>query len=73
DATNMTASPILGVMLGYTYDLDYNLTLDVRYRLSGFMGTEHERVFNYFDDYDIKNKIGLVLDNSISIGLRYNF
>lgn len=73
DSSERAFSPMVGVMLGYSHKLDYNLTLDVRYRLAGFMGTEHERVFNYFDDYDIKNKIGLVLDNSISIGLRYNF
>lgn len=76
DNEERAVSPIVGVMLGYSHKLDYNLTLDVRYRLAGFMGTEHERVFNYivdFKDYDIKNKIGLVLDNSISIGLRYNF
>ena len=78
DATNMTASPILGVMLGYAYDLDYNLTLDVRYRLSGFVGNDLKRGYLHdnnglIEEYQIKNEIGFVLDNSVSIGLRYNF
>ena len=70
-----SVSPMLGLMAGYSHKLDYNLVLDVRYRLAGFMGAEHKRTFVYEDlnEYDIKNEIGLILDNSISIGLRYEF
>ena len=67
---------MLGVMLGYTYELDYNLTLDIRYRLAGLMGNEIERTFEYIGDnntYDINSDTGLILDNSISVGIRYNF
>lgn len=64
-------SPMVGVMLGYSYELDYNLTLDVRYRLAGLMGTEHKRIDTA--SYEFTNDIGLILDNSISLGIRYNF
>jgi hypothetical protein len=55
--------------------------LDVRYRLAGFMGTEHKRVWadgavlNGEDvaGYTFKNDIGLMLDNSFSVGVRYEF
>lgn len=71
DRKEMSVSPMAGIMLGYSYDLDYNLTLDVRYRLAGFFGAEHERTD--IAGYGFKNEIDFVLDNSISIGLRYNF
>lgn len=76
DSTERAVSPIVGLMVGYSYRLDYNLTLDLRYRLAGLYGTDHERVFKYKEDlkdYDISNKIGLMLDNAISLGIRYNF
>ena len=76
DNSKRSVSPMLGVMLGYTYELDYNLTLDIRYRLAGLMGNEIERTFKYKVDnntYDISSDTGLILDNSLSIGIRYNF
>lgn len=76
DSSERSVSPMLGVMLGYTYELDYNLTLDIRYRLAGLMGNEIERTFEYIADnntYDINSDTGLILDNSISVGIRYNF
>ena len=68
-------------MAGWSYKLDYNLSLDLRYRLAMFKGTEQERVYaegTYAGSMDIsgvkfKNEIGLILDNSISVGLRYEF
>ena len=66
-----TVSPMAGVMFGYSHELDYNLTLDLRYRLAGLFGPEHERVDTA--GYVFKNDIGLILDNSLSIGIRYNF
>lgn len=75
DGSEQTVSPMVGVMLGYSYELDYNLTLDVRYRLSGLMGNKIERTFKHKNGniYDISNDVGLILDNSISLGIRYNF
>jgi hypothetical protein len=76
-----SVSPMGALMFGYTHKLDYNLVLDVRYRLAGFMGTEHKRVWadgavlNGEDvaGYTFKNDIGLMLDNSFSVGVRYEF
>ena len=75
DTSKQTVSPIVGVMVGYTHELDYNLSLDLRYRLSGLMGNKLERTFEHLDanTYDISNDVGLILDNSVSIGIRYNF
>ena len=59
------------LMAGWSHHLDYNLVLDLRYRLAMFGGVEHERTLN--NDYKFKNDIGMILDNSISVGLRYEF
>ncbi|MBP5363756.1 MAG: hypothetical protein J6Y49_00185 [Alphaproteobacteria bacterium] len=77
----MEVSPMGALMAGYSYKLDDNLVLDLRYRLAGFYGTTQKRT--WVDDAKIggtevggcylKNKMGLVLSNSISVGLRYEF
>ena len=80
-------SPMVGLMAGYTHKLDDNLVLDLRYRIAGFMGHDQERTFATGAELDIdgdsvpddisgmhlKDKIGLILDNSISLGIRYEF
>lgn len=71
DRKEFIVSPMVGVMVGYSHELDYNLTLDVRYRLAGLMGPEHKRVDTM--GYEFTNDIGLILDNSLSVGIRYNF
>ncbi len=75
DRTKTSVSPMAGVMLGYTTKLDDNLVLDLRYRFAGFSGTKQTRHFETYDNnqYYLENKIGLILDNSISVGLRYEF
>ena len=81
DRRKTTVSPMGGIMLGYTHKLDDNFVLDLRYRLAGFMGSKQTRTFNEYDDtigdivgqHDFENKIDFVMDNSISIGLRYEF
>lgn len=79
DGDKTSVSPMAGVMLGYTQELDDNLVLDIRYRLAGFTGTKHKRNFEYYDGAAalhgayLENKIGLILDNSISVGIRYEF
>ena len=64
-------SPMGALMAGYSYKLDDSLVLDLRYRIAGFYGTTQKRELD--GDHYFKNKIGLVLDNSISVGLRYEF
>ena len=74
DRKSSIVSPMVGIMVGYSHELDYNLTLDIRYRLAGLMGPDHERIMtDGIDSYTFKNEIGLILDNSVSVGIRYDF
>lgn len=66
-----SVSPMVGLMLGYTYKLDDNMVLDLRYRIAGLNGVKHKREMNSVNYF--QSKTGLILDNSISIGLRYEF
>lgn len=68
-------SPMLGLMLGYTHELNDSLVLDLRYRLSGFYGTKHsvDFVAGVAANHWFENNIDLILDNSFSVGLRYEF
>ena len=78
-------SPMVGLMAGWSYHLDYNLLLDFRYRLAMLWGPEHTRAYRDGASVDygtstldltgveFTNDIGLILDNSISVGLRYEF
>ena len=77
-----TVSPMAGLMAGYTHKLDDNLVLDLRYRFAGFMGAEQTRewqagttlpgIGDVGGDH-LRNKIGFIMDNSISVGIRYEF
>ena len=72
--TKRQGSLMGAAMSGYAYDFDQHLTLDIRYRLAAFNGTKHETVLDDgTDTYEFRNKIGLILDNSVSMGLRYRF
>ncbi len=71
DRSERNVSLMGALMAGWSYHLDYNLLLDIRYRLAVFGGTEHERTLN--NGYKFKNDIGMIWDNSISVGLRYEF
>lgn len=74
DNSQRGVSPMLGVMGGWSYHLDYNLLLDLRYRLGMFWGPKIEREFKSGANvYDISADVGMVWDNSISVGLRYEF
>lgn len=64
-------SPMLALMAGWSYDLDARMTLDLRYRLSGFWGPEHTRGFG--GGIELTTDVGFVLENSLSMGLRYRF
>lgn len=67
-------SPMAGVMAGYTTKLDDNLVLDVRYRLAGLNGSKQKINYENSDGaFTVESKIGLIWDNSISVGLRYEF
>lgn len=68
------------LMAGFATHLSDSLVLDLRYRLAGFYGPEISgNVMQGFrDDYGstlevLSIDVGFVLDNSFSIGLRYEF
>lgn len=79
DANKIGFGFMAGAMLGYSTALTDSLSLDLRYRLAGLSGTTGERGFIGVDGdgndvhYTLKNKVGFVLSNSISLGLRFNF
>lgn len=66
-------SPMAGLMVGWSRKLDDNFILDVRYRLAGFYGTKLTRDVDDGQGTWYETKIGLVLDNSLSVGIRYEF
>lgn len=67
-------SPMAGLMAGYTTALDDNLVLDIRYRLAAFNGVKQNiDVMNWEGYVAAQSKVGLIWDNSISVGLRYEF
>ena len=65
-------SPMGALMFGYTHKLDDNLVLDLRYRFAGTWGSKQERTYGGANDV-MTNKIGFIMDNSISLGIRYEF
>ena len=69
--THIGVSPMFGLMAGFSHKLDDSFVLDVRYRFAGTYGSTQEREIGYV--YYFKNKIGMILDNSISVGVRYEF
>lgn len=69
-----------GLSLGYEYYLSDVVAIDFRYRFAGFMGPKLTRGVSQTDplqpyDYleSIETKIGFIMDNSFSIGIRYEF
>ncbi len=67
-----TVVPMGGLMLGWTHRMDEKMVLDLRYRLAGIMGTKQNADLKD-SAYTLENKIDFILDNSLSVGLRYEF
>lgn len=65
-------SPMGGLMFGFAHQLDDNLVLDLRYRFAGTWGSTQERRFDS-PEKKFENKIGFIMDNSVSLGIRYEF
>ncbi|MDR0726907.1 MAG: hypothetical protein LBF37_02480 [Rickettsiales bacterium] len=77
DLDKMGFSPMAGLMFGYTHKLDDSFVIDLRYRIAGWNGIKDSGIFvedvaPYAEHY-LETKIGLVLENSVSVGLRYEF
>lgn len=75
DSTKTHLSAMGGLMFGWARKLDDNLVLDLRYRLAGITGVKQTRGVSVADVemYKFKNKINFIMDNSISLGIRYEF
>lgn len=81
--SSKTATSVMGAaMLGYAYYLSESLILDVRYRFAGFRGPKLKRSVTGFSIPvgeeevpldSVETKVGFVMDNSVSIGLKYEF
>lgn len=66
--------------VGYGVQLNKSLFLDMQYRLSGFRSPEITRSFLWqqylngpYEEFMLKIKGGLLMENSISLGLRFKF
>lgn len=73
--TKTSVSPMVGLMIGYSHKLDQNLVLDLRYRIAGTWG--HTQRVDFQDTANawhwLESENEMILDNSISVGLRYEF
>lgn len=65
-------APMGALMFGWTKKLDENLVVDLRYRLAGMTGSEMKTEI-MGTGADFKVKTGMILDNSLSLGIRYEF
>lgn len=74
-----SVSPKVGAALGYAKQVADNVFIDIRYRLSGLKGTDLSKPFLWdqyteeFEPYMLQIESGLILENSVSVGLRYSF
>ena len=59
-------SPMGAVMLGWSSRMAEKTYFDIRYRLAAFSGPT-------LSDIGVKTKIGWIMDNSVSAGIRYEF
>lgn len=59
-------SPMGAFMFGWTNKISEKTYLDLRYRLAAFSGPT-------FYDLGVKIKVGWMTDNTVSVGLRYEF
>lgn len=80
DASETKLSFMGALMAGYSYNLSESVALDFRYRLSGFTGPKWTRnvMAGVTDDNGVEleslqTKVGFIIDNSLSLGLRYEF
>lgn len=76
---NSAISPKVGAALGYAKQVADNTFIDVRYRLSVMKGIDLSQPFmwdQYTGEYEqhiLQIEAGLILENSVSVGLRYSF
>ncbi len=65
-------SPMGAAMLGWSYKLDEKVNFDLRYRFAVFDGGDLKVNVPGGTSY-VKTDFGLIMDNSLSAGIRYSF
>lgn len=83
DSESETKLSFMGaLMAGYSYNLSESVALDFRYRLAGFTGPKWTRDIvspspimdeNGVSLTSLETRVGFIIDNSLSLGLRYEF
>jgi len=68
-ATNF--SPMGALMFGWSYKLDEKINLDLRYRFSLYEGGDLD--LDTGGGTEVKTEVGLIKDNTVSVGIRYSF
>lgn len=74
DRTKVSVAGMGALYIGYSHRLDTHIMLDLRYRLSGVTGFKHKLSGDFENgtlDFDAKG--GFMFNNSITLGLRYEF
>ena len=70
-ASKTSVSPMGALMVGWVHKLDSKIVLDLRYRLAMFNGGDID-VYTVYDT-TVKTDMGFMLDNTLSLGIRYSF
>lgn len=74
DRTKVSVAGMGALYIGYSHRLDTHIMLDLRYRLSGVTGFKHELSGEFENGtLNFETKSGFIFDNSITLGLRYEF
>jgi opacity protein-like surface antigen len=79
--TKREISPMLSLNAGYQLPISERIALDIGYRLWAFGGTDHSRDYQSWmngdpstiETHTFTNKTGWLINNSLSLGLRWYF
>ena len=69
--TETSISPMGVLTFGWLSKLDDKIDFDLRYRLSFFDGGDV--TLDMTNGYEVKTELGLVINNTVSAGIRYKF
>ncbi len=74
EADERAVTPKFDLMAGFSHGLTERLNLDFRYRLSFMFGPDVKAEgISYTGEHWLKTDVELILNNSFSVGLRYDF
>lgn len=74
EADKRAVSPKFDLMAGYSHKISSRVSLDFRYRLSFMFGPDVKAEgISYTGENWLKTDVDLILNNSFSVGLRYDF